>query len=229
MKKKVFTIMAAIYAIALVIGCSNETEEEPISVDSITLDKETRTLLLGTTEKLTAILIPEDVDSKRVAWSSSDTKVATVDNGGRVTAVKEGTATITALAGDKTAVCEVTVCAHSYSGYRCTKCGFRIDATIDGGVLTEYYGDYSTVVIPDGVRRIIYGVFNDCVSLESVIIPDSVTSIGAGAFSGCTSLKSVTIGDGEKSIGNNAFGGCTRLASVNIPDTVKRNGAKAKL
>ena len=45
-----------------------------------------------------------------MTWKSSDTKVATVDNG-LVTAVAEGTATITVTTADggKTATCEVTV------------------------------------------------------------------------------------------------------------------------
>ena len=44
-----------------------------------------------------------------MTWSSSNKKVATVDKSGKVTAVAEGTAKITAKAGDKTATCTVTV------------------------------------------------------------------------------------------------------------------------
>ena len=44
-----------------------------------------------------------------MTWSIDKTSVATVDATGKVTAVAEGEATITAKAGDKTATCKVTV------------------------------------------------------------------------------------------------------------------------
>jgi len=43
------------------------------------------------------------------AFASSDEKIATVDAAGKVTAVKDGTATITAKAGEKTATAKVTI------------------------------------------------------------------------------------------------------------------------
>ena len=62
----------------------------------------------GDTQTLSATVKPDDATDKTVTWSSSNTAVATVD-GGKVTAVAPGTATITAKAGDKTATCAVTV------------------------------------------------------------------------------------------------------------------------
>lgn len=44
-----------------------------------------------------------------VTWSSSDETVATVDENGKVVAVGEGSATITATLGSKSATCSVTV------------------------------------------------------------------------------------------------------------------------
>ena len=81
----------------------------PILAESITLDKTELTLTIGASEKLTAIVLPEDVTDKTVTWSTSDAAIATVDNEGNVTAVAVGEATITATCGDKTATCEVTV------------------------------------------------------------------------------------------------------------------------
>ena len=105
--------MAAACALALVIGCSSETESG--AVERVTLNAATLTLSPGATGKLTATVLPENADDKTVTWSSSDTEVATVGNDGTVTAVSIGEATITARAGGKTAVCVVTVCAKSYS------------------------------------------------------------------------------------------------------------------
>lgn len=80
-----------------------------IAVTGITLSQTAATLTEGESITLTATVAPDDATDKTVAWSSSNAAVATVDNNGVVTAVAEGTATITAKAGDKSAACVVTV------------------------------------------------------------------------------------------------------------------------
>lgn len=73
------------------------------------LNKQNLTLAVGKSETLTASVDPAiSAPGFGVSWTSSDTRVATVNNG-TVTAVAPGTATITAQAGDKTATCTVTV------------------------------------------------------------------------------------------------------------------------
>lgn len=79
---------------------------------AISLSTNTLTLTPNSSEKITAQIFPSDVSSKCLAWSSSDKAVATVNVSGVVTAVKEGSCTITAKATDgsgKKAVCKVTV------------------------------------------------------------------------------------------------------------------------
>ena len=85
---------------------------ENIPVESVTLNKSSLTLVEGKTETLTATVKPVYVIDKSIQWTSSDEFVATVSDNGVVTAVKEGTATITAtstLTPDKKASCTVTV------------------------------------------------------------------------------------------------------------------------
>ena len=53
----------------------------------------------------------QEVANAKVTWKSSDTKVATVDNNGKVTAVSVGTTTITAEAAGVSDTCEVNVVA----------------------------------------------------------------------------------------------------------------------
>ena len=79
-------------------------------VTGVTLDKTEMTLTTGQTGQLKATVEPDDASNKDVEWSSSDPEVATV-NGGEVTAVGPGTATITVTTedGNKTASCTVTV------------------------------------------------------------------------------------------------------------------------
>ena len=81
-----------------------------VSVTGVTLNKTNLTLEEGKKETLTATVLPEDATNKTVTWTSSDSSVATVNNG-VVTAIKEGVATITAktTSGAKTASCVVTV------------------------------------------------------------------------------------------------------------------------
>ncbi len=83
---------------------------EPVEVIDIELDITQKSLNVGDTFTLTATIKPNDATNKSVTWSSSDTSVATVDENGVVTAVSEGTATITATASNGVeASCTVTV------------------------------------------------------------------------------------------------------------------------
>ena len=82
----------------------------PIMVEEISFNKTSVSLKAGETVTLTATVKPDDATDKTVTWSTSDARVATV-NDGVVTAKKVGTATITAKAGDKSATCEITVVA----------------------------------------------------------------------------------------------------------------------
>ena len=84
-------------------------------VSGVSLDQSALTLTEGGTAQLTATVEPIDATNKKVTWSSSAPGVATVDASGNVTAVAEGTATITATTDDggKTATCTVTV-AHAH-------------------------------------------------------------------------------------------------------------------
>ena len=90
---------------------------QKVNVESIALNENTLTLYTNRDPKtatLTATVSPDNATNKTVAWTSADEKVATVENG-VVTAVGNGTTTITAQAGDKTAVCTVTVSTRSSS------------------------------------------------------------------------------------------------------------------
>ena len=83
---------------------------EPVAVTSVKLSKSKKSLNIGDTFTLTATVKPNNATDKSVTWSSSDTSVATVDENGVVTAVAEGTATITATASNGVeASCTVTV------------------------------------------------------------------------------------------------------------------------
>ena len=79
----------------------------------VTLNESSLTLTnAGDTAKLQATVSPSNATYKSVTWTSSNTEVATVNSSGVVTAVGNGTATITVTTADgsnKTSSCEVTV------------------------------------------------------------------------------------------------------------------------
>ena len=106
--------LASVFALAVMFGtvsCSDDDEKEgTIAVSAVAVNPTTVAVKPGATVTLSATVTPEDATDKTITWSSSDEKVATVD-GGKVTGVAEGTATITATtkSGDKTATCAVTV------------------------------------------------------------------------------------------------------------------------
>lgn len=81
-------------------------------IEGISLDKEAATIIGAKTTTLTATVAPESASDKSVAWSSSNTEVATVDASGTVTAVGKGAAVVTATTadGEYAATCAITVC-----------------------------------------------------------------------------------------------------------------------
>ena len=106
--------LASVFALAVMFGtvsCSDDDKPDgSIAVSAVAVSPTTATVKVGESVTLSATVTPEDATDKTITWSSSDEKVATVD-GGKVTGVAEGTATITATtkSGDKTATCTVTV------------------------------------------------------------------------------------------------------------------------
>ena len=124
--------IAVITATAKVDGTNREytatceINVEEIKLDSIALDTKDFELFLGDSKQLSVVYNPENTtDSRDVVWTSSDENVATVENG-KVTALKVGTAVITATVGEKTATVTVTVPVVLIEG---------IEATLDNATI----------------------------------------------------------------------------------------------
>ena len=113
---KFFFLLAMSTTIVVFNSCGNGDDEpnkpdEPtdIAVTSISLNKSTLSLIIGVEQTLIATILPENATNKTVTWTSNNEDVAIVDADGKITAIKAGTAIITAQAGEKTATCEVEV------------------------------------------------------------------------------------------------------------------------
>ena len=124
------------------------------------------------------------------------------------------------------------------------------DFQIKDGVLVNYKGHDSDLLIPNGVTRIgAYSLSSAYWGLKNVRIPEGVTEIGKGAFYGCKDLECISLPDSLKSIEEKAlqstslrkvniphgittidgavFFGCDKLKEINIPDGVENIGGFA--
>lgn len=107
-------LFVALAATCFLLACEKVQEENVpekipnVPVASVSLNPSAAELATGGTLSLSATVQPDNATDKTVTWSSSDSAVATVENG-KVSALKEGSAVITAKAGEKTATCKVTV------------------------------------------------------------------------------------------------------------------------
>lgn len=88
---------------------------------------------------------------------------------------------------------------------------------IAGGAF-EFAG-ITSIAIPNSVKTIGDGAFENCGALAKVTIPSGLTKIQPMAFKSCTSLTSITIPEGVTMIGEDAFR-YSGLASITIPDSV---------
>lgn len=86
------------------------TAVQTVAVTGVSLNKTSLTLTEGSSETLSASVSPDNATDKTVTWTTNKSSVATVSDG-KVTAVAEGSATITVTTndGNKTATCTVTV------------------------------------------------------------------------------------------------------------------------
>ncbi len=72
----------------------------PVEVTGVTIAPKTNNLTTGDTRQLNVTLDPSNAENQDVAYTSDDEAIATVDTNGLVTAIAEGTATITVTTDD---------------------------------------------------------------------------------------------------------------------------------
>ena len=167
--------------------------EEEVAIEGITLNESSLTLKEGEKFQLEASLLPETATPKTIEWISSVPAVATVDENGLVTAVRNGATTVWAVIGrgsghDINAKCEVTVTsdAPSVKSITVTPATVTIKAT-EETILTA-------TVTPDGTGAEIKWT-SDKPSIAKVEkISDTqakVTGVGVGTVKVIASVGSV--------------------------------------
>ena len=226
-------------------SCTVTVEKKVVPVTSVTLDKTELTLVEGNEETLVATVKPDDATDRNVTWKSSDETVTTVKDG-KVTAKKEGMATVTATAGDKSASCKVTVEKTASNNIVFADNNIKaklvsaFDVNGDGEIS---YEEAAAVTSIDGVFGAIktyksfeeFKYFTSIMSIPSrlfmdwnlltkITLPKGVTYIGDNAFRNCLNLSDINIPFEVTAIGSGAFSGCSRLNHVDIPSSVKSIG-----
>lgn len=133
--KKIFAIIGIVFAIACFSSCQEEMEPFQ-EATGVSLDKTTLSIFPGDFVALKATVNPDNATSKLLEWSSSDTKIASVDTWGRVAGIAPGTAKITVktASGGYTASCNVTVDPI-----------LETAISVDPTELTVYYDEFGTI------------------------------------------------------------------------------------
>ena len=132
-------ILFAVFGIAIAIACVSSCKQvEPPFVETTGVSVTTSTLSIypGDFVKIETSITPSDATSTYKHWTSSDTKVATVDSWGRVYGVAPGKCviTVTTDSGGYTASCNVTVNPINETG-----------VTLDPTELAVYYDEFGTI------------------------------------------------------------------------------------
>lgn len=103
MRKSIFLIGGLLLLLA---GCGAAPQTTGQTLESIAAYPETMNLSAGTSDTIQVVLTPSDASAQNLVWASSNRAVATVDERGMVSALSEGS-------------CTVTIASKEYSNISC--------------------------------------------------------------------------------------------------------------
>lgn len=162
-----------------------------VAVTGVSLNQSAFNLVVGQTATLSATVTPENASVKAVEWASSNTAVATVDNG-VVVGKGSGTATIGVKTrdGDFTASCTVTVSQPALQK--------SLSKTGGNGTVTLNLGERLQLVPDFATRKLwtIKGVKSSKARYASVSAAGVVTALAVGKTTitvTCTNRKKATL------------------------------------
>lgn len=193
-------------------------KDKPIDVTKVKISKTSVSIDKGTDTTIEAHVIPTNSSDKSITWSSSNDKIATVNNG-KITGIEVGEATITAKSNNgKEATCKVTVkepydkpIVDNYPQYQ-TIASYSSDTLKYRGLVVDGH-DFVLVWVKDPYKQFIaahpqYGrkhgaqtILNECGSKGFVATNGSFFNMSSGETVG-----SIAISKG-KTLHYNASGG----------------------
>lgn len=89
------------------------TEVPPVQIEKIELGLDHTTLQKGESKQLQVTISPAEASGHKVIYTSSNPSVATVDNEGKIQAIRSGTATITVKAEENKIQSQITITVYS--------------------------------------------------------------------------------------------------------------------
>ena len=147
-----------------------------VPVTGVTLNRQTLSMGIGDVETLTATVQPSNATDNTVSWFSDNVTVARVSNTGVVTAVGDGTATISVIAnyGGIKATCPVTVTSNAVS---------VTGVSLNKSATTLRVGDTETLIAnvqPANATDKAVSWFSNNITVARVSSTGVVTAMGVG-------------------------------------------------
>ena len=168
-------IIPLILGILSFAAFSCEKTPEEIAVSSVSLSQPSAEMIIGETVQLKVSISPSNATDKNVIWGSSKQSVATVSDSGLVTAIAEGTSTVTASAGGKSATCTITVSKGTVE---------VTSIVLNKTALSLYKGESETLKVTigpsDATDKTVTWISSDS-SVASIDSNGKVTAIAKGA------------------------------------------------
>ena len=180
--KKIFAIFGIAFAIACFTSCKDEVEPF-YETTGVSIDQTTLSIFPGDLVTIKAEVAPANATSNYKTWTSSDTKVASVDGWGRVYGVGPGNCDITVktASGGYTATCKVTV-----------KPIAETEISVEPTELTVYYDETDIVTATVGPANASYKTVTWSSADESIATVDETGKI-KGVGLGTTTVTATSV------------------------------------
>lgn len=203
--KKTLILTTVLCFAALLSSCKKDDGPSTVPVQSVSVSPATLTLEVGNTSTLTATVSPTDATEGKVVWTSSNEAVATVSEDGLVSAVAEGSATVTATAGGVSGSSAITVSA-AYVPYSATLSAELEENGVVSEILTKgadpvevtftYTLDRNAAEAKSlsfAANEALVDTYNSTFAASAVVLPSANYSLSSDAFSIETGAQSAQI------------------------------------
>ena len=196
--------------------CIIDVKEKESGIEKIVLSANELSLEVGKTSNLTVRDNSNNVLDKNIVWSSKDTKVATVDGNGKVTAMNPGTTVVTATYSNNiSSSCTVTVNKKQVAVTKITLNTSKIILENGGNALlkasvspndatnkeVKWFSSTPSVVTVDDKGNIkAVGVGNAIITVSSISNPSVVANCNISVKAKGVAVTGLTISTSSKSL-----------------------------